>query len=168
MSKEMKLVREGGGLRLEHLRKGSWKVSAVLGALLFLPAGLMGIPWMLEGSIKAVWALGGTLLLYGLVVAIFAGDSKGVVRVENGEFVVEGWGATRATGDRMRWEEVEVLEWTGKLYGVPGDDETVRPGLQAVSGERRICLAPDVSEEEGRRILEEILIVVPSLRGKVL
>ncbi len=112
--------------------------------------------------------MGAVLVLYCLTVGLFASDATGEVRVENGEFEVQGWGATRPAGDKMRWEEVEVLEWTEKQYPVPGDDESVTPGLHAVSGERRICLAPDVSREEARKILEEIVKVAPSLRGKVL
>jgi hypothetical protein len=126
----------------------------------------MAIPMVLR-QMPPWWLIVAILGVIGLMVLIFSSDSWGSVRVGKGEFVVKGWGSNRAAGDRMRWEDVEALEWTQKSYPVPGDDETVTPGLQAVSGKERICLAPNVSEEEARQIVEEILKVAPSLRGKV-
>lgn len=165
--RSLKMMREGGELRLEHLQVGDWKASAVMaGCIFFLPC-LMAIPWLLWADTEW-WVVGVWVVLYGLTVALFASDVKGEVRVGNGEFVVRGWGAIRPTGDTMRWEEVEALEWTEKRYPVPGEDESVLPGLHAVSGERRVCLAPNVREDEARQIVEEILKVAPSLRGKVL
>ncbi|MEJ1934739.1 hypothetical protein WDZ92_31450, partial [Nostoc sp. NIES-2111] len=165
-SRSTKMVHENGELRLEHFDPGDWKVAWFVTGLIFLPPCLMVIPAVLR-QMPPWWFIVAFLGVIGLMVLLFASDSTGSVRVGKGEFAVKGWGSIRAAGDKMRWEDVEALEWTQKSYRVPGDDETVTPGLQAVSGKERICLAPNVSEEEARQIVEEILKVAPSLRGKV-